>query len=296
MTFLNQIINGLQVGSIYALIALGYTMVYGIVKLINFAHGDIIMVGSYTAMVIMTELMGLPLWLGFLASILAAMLVCLTFGVVIERVAYKPLRNAQRISALITAIGVSLLLQNTAQLIFSANPQPFPVGIKVPPVILGEMRLSFITLLTVGVAVGLMLGLQAFVHKTKVGKAMRAVSEDRDAAQLMGINVNTTISITFAIGSALAAIGAVLYSTAYPSIMPMMGAMPGLKAFIAAVLGGIGVLPGAMLGGFVMGVAESLTKGYISSQWADAVVFGILIVVLLVKPSGILGRRTNEKV
>ncbi|MCL2811539.1 MAG: branched-chain amino acid ABC transporter permease [Clostridia bacterium] len=296
MTFVNQIINGLHVGSIYALIALGYTMVYGIVKLINFAHGDIIMVGSYTAMVIMTELTGLPLWVGLLIAMLAAMLVCTTFGVVIERVAYKPLRNTQRIAALITAIGVSLLLQNIAQLIFSPNSLPFPVAIRVPPVAIGEMTISFITLLTITVSVLLMLGLQAFVHKTKIGKAMRAVSEDRDAAQLMGINVSTTISVTFAIGSALAAMGAVLYSTAYPIIIPTMGAMPGLKAFIAAVLGGIGVLPGAMLGGFLMGVAESLTNGYISSQWGDAVVFGILIVVLLVKPSGILGRRTSEKV
>jgi len=291
MLFLNQIINGLHVGSIYALIALGYTMVYGIVKLINFAHGDIIMVGSYTAMVVMTML-GLP----FVVALLASMVMCVSLGVFFETVAYRPLRNSPRISALITAIGVSLLLQNTSQLIFTPNPRPFPVSFHVPPLIIGELRLSFITLLTVGVSVLLMLGLQAFVHKTKVGKAMRAVSEDRDAAQLMGINVNTTISITFAIGSALAAIDAVLYSTAYPSIMPVMGAMPGLKAFIAAVLGGIGVLPGAMLGGFVMGVAESLTKGYISSQWADAVVFGILIVVLLVKPSGILGRRASEKV
>ena len=284
-------INGLQVGSIYALIALGYTMVYGIVKLINFAHGDIIMVGSYTAMVMMT-MAGLP----FVVALLVSMVLCAVFGVVIERVAYKPLRSSPRISALITAIGVSLLLQNSSQLIFSPNPQPFPVTIKAPPLIIGEMKLSFITLLTIAVSVLLMLGLQAFVRNTKMGKAMRAVSEDTSAAQLMGINVSTTISVTFAIGSALAAIGAVLYSTAYPSIMPTMGAMPGLKAFIAAVLGGIGVLPGAMLGGFVMGVAESLTKGYISSQWADAVVFGILIVVLLVKPSGILGKRTNEKV
>lgn len=291
MTFLNQIINGLQVGSIYALIALGYTMVYGIVKLINFAHGDIIMVGSYTAMVLMT-MAGMP----FILALLASMALCAIFGAVIERVAYKPLRNSPRISALITAIGVSLLLQNASQLIFSPNPQPFPVTFKVPPLVIGEMKLSFITLLTIVVAVGLMLALQAFVRNTKMGKAMRAVSEDTSAAQLMGINVSTTISVTFAIGSALAAIGAVLYSTAYPSIMPTMGSMPGLKAFIAAVLGGIGVLPGAMLGGFVMGVAESLTKGYISSQWADAVVFGILIVVLLVKPSGILGKRANEKV
>ncbi|MDR3050580.1 MAG: branched-chain amino acid ABC transporter permease [Oscillospiraceae bacterium] len=291
MIVLRQLINGLHVGSIYALIALGYTMVYGIVKLINFAHGDIIMVGSYVAMVLMAQA-GLPFW----AAMAASMALCGILGVTMERVAYKPLRSLPRINSLITAIGVSLLLQNTSQLIFSPNPQPFPTAFKVPPVSIGGLDIGFITLFTIVVSVGLMLALQAFVRATKMGKAMRAVSEDMGAAQLMGINVNTTVSVTFAIGSVLAAIGAVLYSSAYPSIAPTMGSLPGLKAFIAAVLGGIGVLPGAMLGGFIMGVAESLTKGFISSQLADAVVYGILIVVLLVKPSGILGRRTNEKV
>ncbi len=291
MIFLNQLINGLHVGSIYALIALGYTMVYGIVRLINFAHGDIIMVGSYVAMVVLVE-MGLPFWV----AVLASMLICATLGVLIERIAYKPLRSSPRISSLITAIGVSLLLQNAAQLIFSPNPKPFPTVFKMQPIVLGDLRVGFTTLLTIVVAVLLMLGLQALVRGTKMGKAMRAVSEDASAAKLMGVNVNTTISITFALGSALAAIGAVLYSAAYPSVSPTMGSLPGLKAFIAAVLGGIGILPGAMLGGFIMGIAESLTKGFISSQLADAVVFGILIIVLLVKPGGILGKRTTEKV
>ncbi len=291
MIFLSQFINGLHVGSIYALIALGYTMVYGIVKLINFAHGDIIMVGSYTALVLMT-MAGMPFWV----AVLAAMVMCATLGVTIERIAYKPLRNSPRISSLITAIGVSLLLQNLSQIIFTPNPKPFPQVFKVPPIQLGSLKIGFTTMLTIVIAVALMLALSTFVRTTKMGKAMRAVSEDMGAAQLMGINVNTTISVTFALGSALAAIGAVLYSTAYPSIMPTMGSLPGLKAFIAAVLGGIGILPGAMLGGFIMGIAESMTKGFVSSQLADAVVFGILIVVLLVKPSGILGKRTSEKV
>ncbi len=291
MLFVNQLINGLHVGSIYALIALGYTMVYGIVKLINFAHGDIIMVGAYFSMVLMT-MAGLPFWI----SIPLTMLFCALMGVTIERIAYKPLRALPRITSLITAIGVSLLLQNIAQLIFSPTPRTYPSILPSVSYMLGGVRVSLTTLITVAVSVLLMVGLQLFVRNTKMGKAMRAVSEDTGAAQLMGINVNTTISITFAIGSALAAIGAVLYCSAYPTVAPTMGSLPGLKAFVAAVLGGIGVLPGAMLGGFVMGVAESMTKGYISSQWADAVVFGILIVVLLVKPSGILGKRTREKV
>lgn len=291
MIYLNQLINGLHVGSIYALVALGYTMVYGIVKLINFAHGDIIMVGAYSTLVFVS-MVGLPFWL----AVILSMVFCAALGVIIERIAYKPLRNQPRITSLITAIGISLLLQNAAQIIFSPNPQPFPTPFNVPPIVLGELRIGFTTLLTIVIAVVLMLALQTFVRTTRMGKAMRAVSEDMGAAQLMGINVNTTVSVTFAIGSALAAIGAVLFSTAYPLISPTMGSMPGLKAFIAAVLGGIGVLPGAMLGGFLMGIVESMTKGFVSSQLADAVVFGILIIVLLVKPSGILGKRSNEKV
>ncbi len=289
--FLSQLINGLQIGSIYALIALGYTMVYGIVKLINFAHGDIIMVGAYAALLGMTAL-GLP----FYVSVVFSMAVCVVVGVVIERVAYKPLRSSPRISSLITAIGVSILLQNLAQIWLTATPRPFPTVFTVKPLVIGELSISFITLLTIVVAIALMIILQIVVHKTRTGKAMRAVSEDMGAAQLMGINVNTTISVTFAIGCALAAIGAVLYCIAYPRVQPTMGSIPGLKAFIAAVLGGIGILPGAMLGGVIMGVAESLTKAYISSQLADAVVYGILILVLLVKPAGLLGKKTSEKV
>lgn len=291
LLLVNQIINGLGTGAIYALIALGYTMVYGIVRLINFAHGDILMVGSYTAVLLMVNL-GVP----FPIALIASMLVCVTFGVVIERVAYKPLRGAPRICSLITAIGVSYLLQNSAQLLFSANPRPFPPVLHVPPLVIGKLSVSFVTLLTVAVAVLLMILLTLFVQKSRMGKAMRAVSEDQGAARLMGINVNVTISVTFAIGCALAGVGAVLYSIAYPLVFPTMGSMPGLKAFIAAVLGGIGVMPGAMLGGFIMGVAESLTKGYISTQLSDAVVYGILILVLLVKPSGLLGNAAGEKV
>ncbi|MEG0125926.1 MAG: branched-chain amino acid ABC transporter permease [Clostridia bacterium] len=289
MLFLNQVVNGLGTGAIYALIALGYTMVYGIVKLINFAHGDILMVGSYTAVLVMTGL-GWP----FPVALVLSMLVCVIFGVVIERVAYKPLRESPRICSLITAIGISYLLQNSAQLIFSANPRPFPTVFQVPPIVIGSMSISFVTLLTIAVAIVLMVLLNIFVMKSRTGKAMRAVSEDTGAAELMGVNV--TISITFAIGCALAGVGACLYCIAYPNVAPTMGAMPGLKAFIAAVLGGIGILPGAMLGGFIMGVAESLTKGFISTQLSDAVVYGILIVVLLFKPSGLLGKATREKV
>ena len=289
--FLNQLINGLHVGSIYALIALGYTMVYGIVKLINFAHGDIIMVGAYTAVIVLMTL-------GWSApvALLAAVVVCVIFGVLIERIAYKPLRNSPRISSLITAIGVSMLLQNAALLIFGAQPQPFPTVLNIEPIKLNGIQISFVTLLTVGISAVLMILLQGFVIGSKAGKAMRAASEDYTTAQLMGINVNTTITLTFAIGCALAGIGSFLFCMAYPAVSPTMGSLPGLKAFIAAVLGGIGNIPGAMLGGFVMGVAESLTKAYISTTMSDAVVYGILILVLLVKPTGLLGKTTSEKV
>lgn len=289
--FLNQLINGLHVGSIYALIALGYTMVYGIVRLINFAHGDLIMVGAYTALLCVT-MIGLPMFV----AVLAAIAVCMAFGITIERIAYKPLRNAPRISALITAIGVSFLLENGFQLIFTANYRPFPNIFPAMPLEIGSIRLSPGTLITVVVVVVLMILLTLFIQKTKIGKAMRAVSEDTNAARLMGVNVNTTITTTFAIGSALAAVGSILYCAAYPLVQPLMGSMLGMKAFIAAVFGGIGIMPGAMLGGFLMGIAESLTKGYISTQLADAVVFGILIIILLVKPSGIMGKAQNEKV
>jgi len=288
---LSQLINCLHVGSVYALIALGYTMVYGIVKLINFAHGDIIMIGAYTALML-TARFDVP----FGVVVLLTVAFCAALGMFIERVAYKPLRDSPRISALITTIGVSFFLENGVQMLFSPNPRPFPSVIKLSPILVGNLHISGITVLTIAVSLALMLCLELFVRRTKVGKAMRAVSEDMQAARLMGINVNNTISLTFAIGAGLAAVGSVLYSAAYPSVNPTMGMLPGLKAFIAAVLGGIGVMPGAMVGGFVMGVAESLTKGYVSSQLPDAVVFGILIVVLLIKPSGIFGVRQNKKV
>jgi len=289
--FLNQLINGLHVGSIYALIALGYTMVYGIVKLINFAHGDILMIGAYTAVVTLVSLnWSAP------AALLAAILACVLFGVLIERVAYKPLRKSPRISSLITAIGVSMLLQNAALLIFGAQSRPFPTVLQVEPLRFLGLQISFITVLTVLVSGALMVILQLFVKTSKAGKAMRAASEDYNTAQLMGINVNTTITLTFGIGCALAGIGSYLYVMAYPAVSPTMGSLPGLKAFIAAVLGGIGIIPGAMLGGFVMGVAESLTKAYISTTMSDAVVYGILIIVLLVKPTGLIGSLSREKV
>lgn len=289
--FLNQLINGLHVGSIYALIALGYTMVYGIVKLINFAHGDIIMVGAYTAVIALVTLKASPV-----LALLATILMCVLFGVVIERIAYKPLRNSPRISSLITAIGVSMLLQNVALLVFGAQSKPFPTLIHVEPLRFMGLQISFITMLTIMVSAALMVVLQLFIKTSKAGKAMRAASEDYSTAQLMGINVDTTITLTFAIGCALAGIGAFLYVMAYPAVSPTMGSLPGLKAFIAAVLGGIGLIPGAMLGGFVMGVVESLTKAYISTQMSDAVVYGILIIVLLVKPTGLLGSKMFEKV
>lgn len=291
MLFLNQLINGLHLGSIYALIALGYTMVYGIVKLINFAHGDILMIGAYTSLIMITLLNQSP----FLALI-ASVLVCTAVGVAIEAVAYKPLRNSPRISALITAIGMSYLIENLAQLIFGAEPRPFPNVINNVPIISGELNLGFLTLLTIVSSAIILYITRTIVFKTKTGKAMRAVSEDLLAARLMGVNVNKTISITFALGSALAGFGAFLYSAAYPTVTPFMGFNPGLKAFIAAVLGGIGMLEGAMLGGFIMGVVEAFSKAFISSQLADAIVYGILIIVLLVRPSGILGKPMIEKV
>jgi branched-chain amino acid transport system permease protein len=290
MDFLRQIINGLSIGSIYALVALGYTMVYGIVKLINFAHGDIIMVGSYVTFLSMDHL-NMPFWV----SILAAIVFCVILGVLMEILAYKPLRNAPKISALITAIGVSLFLQNVFMILFTPNPRSFPNVISGTVDFL-NIRIGYATIITIIVAVGMMILLTLFVKNTKMGKAMRAVSEDAGAATLMGIDVNRTISITFAIGSALAAVGGVLYSSSYPLIQPTMGSLFGLKAFIAAVLGGIGIIPGAILGGFIIGLTESLTKGYISSGWSDAIVFSVLIIALLIKPSGILGKVIKEKV
>ena len=291
MTFLYQILNGIQIGAIYALVALGYSMVYGIVKLINFAHGDIIMLGSYAVWYFMTRL-NMPWWLATISTIIF----CSIVGIIIEKLAYKPLRNSARISLLITAIGVSLFLQNTVQLIFTANPKMFVTFIPSGGFSIGNRSISYTTLITIAISAAIMVALTLLVSKTKIGKAMRAVSEDNRTAQLMGINVDNTISFTFALGSGLAAVAAVLYVCSYSQIAPTMGSMLGLKAFVAAVLGGIGSIPGAMLGGLLIGVAESLTKGYISSQLADAVLFGILIIVLLVKPTGFFGRGDREKV
>jgi len=294
MYIISQLLNGLQLGAIYALIAIGYTMVYGIVKLINFAHGDIMMAGAYFVLLLLRS--GVPL----LVAIPIAMLACAVLGMTIDQIAYKPLRHSTRLSALITAIGVSLLLQNVFMLVFSPDPEPFPDFISALPVIrLGANQINSIGLITIAVAVIIMILLHLFVRRTRIGQAMRAVSEDYETASLMGINVNKTISITFAIGSALAALAAAFYVISYQLVDPYMGSLPGLKAFIAAVLGGIGILPGAMLGGFVLGLAEGLTKAVIPSelsQLSDAVVYLILIIVLLVKPTGLLGRSQSEKV
>lgn len=294
MEFLLQIINGLQIGSIYALISLGYTMVYGIAQLINFAHGDIIMVGAYVSLfsIPMFTKIGLPVWL----TMVPAIIVCILLGMLTERVAYRPLRNSPRISNLITAIGVSLLLENSFMKIFTPNTRPFPKVFTQPPILIGDLHLNFGTVVTILVTLTLSIALQYFMKKTKYGKAMLATSEDYGAAKLVGINVDHTIQLTFAIGSGLAAVAAVLYVAAYPQVQPLMGSMPGIKAFIAAVLGGIGIFPGAVLGGFILGIVESLTRAYISSQLADAIVFSILIIVLLVKPTGILGKNMREKV
>ena len=291
MDFAQQLVNGVQIGSVYALVAIGYTMVYGIAKMINFAHGDIIMVGSYVALLFFQS-SGLPVW-GVIAATAA---VSAVLGVTIERLAYKPLRGGSRMSALITTIGVSLMLQNGFLLIFGSSPKPFPNHFTGEGFTLGGVTVSRLTAITLVVTVVLMVLLTLFVNRTRVGKAMRAVSEDQGAAQLMGINIDTSISITFAIGSALAAVAAVLYSSTYPLITPYLGPMLGLRAFIAAVIGGIGVIPGAMIGGFIIGIAEALIKRYISSAMADAIVFALLIIVLLVKPSGLLGRNEREKV
>ena len=288
---LEQLINGLSTGSIYALIALGYTMVYGIAKMINFAHGDIIMVGAYALYVAV-----LTLHVPVIPAVLITIAVCAVLGITVEKVAYKPLRKAPPLAVLITAIGVSYLLQNLARLIFNATPIPFQSVIKVPSVKIGGLTISGITLVTMAIMLISMILLTLFINKTKAGSAMRAVSEDKGAAELMGINVNQTISMTFAIGSALAAVAGILYICQYQSLRPTLGALPGIKAFVAAVLGGIGSVPGAMLGGILLGVIESLGKAYISTELSDAIVFGVLVVVLLVKPSGLLGKRKKVKV
>ncbi len=290
-TILRQIINGLQSGSIYALVALGYSMVYGIIMLLNFAHGDIIMIGAYIAWLCMARFALNPVF-----AILFAILGCVLLGVSIEKIAYKPLRNSPRISLLITAIGISFLLENAAQMIFGAGAQGIPPFFTVPNASIGQVEIPGTAIVTVAVTALSMVALTLLIQKTKMGKAMRAVSEDTGAAQLMGININRTISFTFAIGSALAGIGSVLYCTAYPQATATMGSMLGLKAFVAAVLGGIGSIPGAMIGGFAIGLAEALVSAAGLSVWKDGVVFAILIVVLLVKPTGILGRSMSEKV
>ena len=294
MSFISYLINGISLGSLYALIALGYTMVYGIAKMLNFAHGDIIMVGGFSIFIVSTTL-GLPPLLG----ILAAVVICTALGMTIEKIAYKPLRKAASpLAVLITAIGVSYLLQNVALLIFGANTKLFTSVVTVPPVTMGEgqITISGETIATIVVSIIIMVCLMLFIKKSKAGQAMLAVSEDKGAAELMGINVNATISLTFAIGSALAAIAGALLCSAYPTLTPYTGAMPGIKAFVAAVFGGIGSIPGAFIGGILLGVIENLSKAYISSQMADAIVFGVLILVLLVKPTGILGKKINEKV
>ena len=293
MSFLSYLINGISLGSIYAIIALGYTMVYGIARMLNFAHGDIIMVGGFVVFTIVSTL-GLSPWLG----LLVAVAICTVLGIVIEKVAYCPLRGASSLAVLITAIGVSYLLQNVALLIFGSNARQFTSIINLPNLKLadGRLTISAVTIVTIITCIVIMVGLTAFINKTKIGQAMLAVSEDTGAATLMGINVNKTISITFAIGSALAAIAGALLCSSYPSLTPYTGSMPGIKAFVAAVFGGIGSIPGALIGGVILGVIENLTKAYISSQLSDAVVFSVLIIVLLVRPTGILGKKITEKV
>ena len=301
--FLQQLINGLSLGSIYALIALGYTMVYGIVKLINFAHGDIMMIGAYAGYFVLVafgltamgsvNVTALSLAFAFVGS----MVVCALLAVVIERFAYRPLRNAPRLNSLITAIAVELILQNTMRVLPFVGPDPrqFPT-MATKNFAFGSISISNIQLIVIVFSAVLMLFLNFIVNKTKTGKAMQAVSYDMKAASLMGISVNKTIAITFVIGSVLAGAGGILYATAYPQIDPVMGYMPGLKAFIAAVLGGIGSIPGAMLGGIILGIAETLTKGFLSSQYADAISFSILIIILSVKPTGIFGKKITVKV
>ena len=293
MSFLIALINGISLGSIYAIIALGYTMVYGIAKMLNFAHGDVIMVGGYLCFIAMNSL-GLPPLAGILLSVVG----CTCLGIVVERTAYKPLRQAPSLAVLITAIGVSYFLQNSALLIWGADPKAYPSVANFPSLKLlnGQLTINAITIVTVLTATVVMVGLTFFTQRTKMGKAMRACSEDKGAAQLMGINVDATISVTFAIGSGLAAIAGVLLCSAYPTLVPTTGSMPGIKAFTAAVFGGLGSIPGALLGGLLLGIIEIMAKAYISTQMSDAVVFLVLIVVLLVKPAGLLGKKVSEKV
>ena len=293
MQVLQYLINGLSIGAVYAIIALGYTMVYGIAKMLNFAHGDVIMVGAYISFCV-TNYLGLPA----IVSVAASMAVCTLLGILIEGLAYKPLRGTPSLAVLITAIGVSYFLQNTAQLIWSSSPKNFTsiVNIKPMAVFGGQLTITGEMIVTVLTAVLVMLVLTWFTTRTKMGKAMRAVSEDRDAAQLMGINVNQTISMTFAIGAALAAVAGVLLCSTVPMLQPTTGSMPGIRAFTAAVFGGIGSIPGAMIGGILLGIIENFAKAYLSTQFSDAIVFGVLIIILLVKPAGLMGKQIQEKV
>ena len=293
MQVLQYLINGISIGAVYAIIALGYTMVYGIAKMLNFAHGDVIMVGAYISFCV-TNYLGLPA----VVSIVVAMAVCTLLGILIEGLAYKPLRGTPSLAVLITAIGVSYFLQNAAQLIWGAAPKNFTSVVTMAPIKLfgGDLVITGEAILTVVISALVMVGLTLFTTKTKTGKAMRAVSENRDAAQLMGINVNRTISTTFAIGSALAAVAGVLLCSTVPTLQPTTGSMPGIRAFTAAVIGGIGSMPGAMLGGVLLGVIETFSKKYISTEFSDAIVFAVLIVILLVKPAGLLGKQVQEKV
>lgn len=293
MAFLSYLISGMGLGSVYAIIALGYTMVYGIAKMLNFAHGDVIMIGAYTAFYCLTMFK-----LSTFTSIIISVVVCTILGIIIEKFAYKPLRKASSLSVLITAIGISYFLQNLAQILFGTDPKVFPELMRNSTFSLfkGQLTLSYKTLLTIIACILIMIFLTIFVNKTKTGKAMRACSQDKEAAQLMGINVDNTISITFAIGSGLAAIAAVLLCITYSTFTPTLGSMPGIKAFTAAVFGGIGSIPGAFVGGLLLGIIETLTKAYLSTQLSDAIVFMVLIIVLLIKPSGLLGKRIHEKV
>ena len=291
--FLSYLLNGISLGSVYAIIALGYSMVYGIAKMLNFAHGDVIMIGAYMSFCAI-QYWNLPPVL----AILLAIVVCTMLGILIERMAYKPLRQATSLSVLITAIGVSWLLQNIALLIWGANPKSYQSLVSFGSLTLfdGQLHITSETFITIAANIIIMIALTMFTTKTKMGKAMRAVSEDKGAAELMGINVNATISMTFAIGSGLAAIAGVLLCSAYPVLMPTTGSMPGIKAFTAAVFGGIGSIPGALVGGILLGLIEILGKAYVSTELGDALVFAVLIIVLLVKPTGLLGKKVHEKV
>ena len=293
MDFLTYFVSGLSLGSIYAIIALGYTMVYGIAKMLNFAHGDVLMIGSYITFVFMNQMGVNPI-----VSVIFACLCCTIIGITIERIAYKPLRGANSLAVLITAIGVSYFLQNVALLIYGANPKSFKSIVSIPPLKLfnDNLIISGESIVTILLCIIIMLVLTTFINKTKLGQAMLAVSEDRSASTLMGINVNGTIAMTFAIGSFLAAIAGALLCSAYPTLTPTTGAMPGIKAFVAAVIGGIGSIPGAFIGGLILGILENLSKAYISAQLSDAIVFSLLIIMLLVRPSGILGKNNIEKV